>query len=306
MLGLVAAFLYGITSVSITFFNKAVVSVYHFNFSNTLTLGQMICALLFLVVMKQVGIVTYADFQWSTAKQVFSLALAFNGMVISGLAPLYYVNVPMYGALRRITTFIVMIGERIILGRQVAFDEALSIYLMVFGAIIAGAGDISFSMIGYLLIMANCVITALYLILIAKKSKETRLDTFGLMFYNNLLSLPFVVILVLFTEAHDVQSYDKWQDWGFLSCFLLSSVQAFLLNYFIFMCSTINSPLTTSITGQLKNILQTILGLFLFGDVEATPLLVGGLSVSTIASLWYAVIKYRQSAQPKDRKENPV
>jgi len=86
------------------------------------------------------------------------------------------------------------------------------------GAIIAGAGDISFNAMGYILIMANCVITAMYLVLIAKKTEETKLDSFGLMYYNNILSLPIVIVLVFLTEANEVKDYPRLWDWGFLVC----------------------------------------------------------------------------------------
>lgn len=70
-------------------------------------------------------------------------------------------------------------------------------------------------------------------------------------------------------------------------------MQAFLLNYLIFLCSTVNSPLTTSITGQLKNILQTLVGLFLFGDVIPTMAFGVGLGISTVASIFYGHVKAR-------------
>jgi hypothetical protein len=51
--------------------------------------------------------------------------------------------------------------------------------------------------------------------LIAKKSKETGLNTFGLMFYNNLLSVPALVLLVYGTEANVLLAYEHWADPGF-------------------------------------------------------------------------------------------
>jgi len=250
--------------------------------------------LVFLLFMKKVGLIRMADFDWNTAKATAPLAFFFNGMVFTGLMPLLYVNVPMYGALRRVTTFLVIIGERWFLGRVVPTDESASVVFMVFGATIAGLGDLMFHAFGYILVFINCVITALYLVYIAKTAAETKLDSFGLMFYNNLLSIPFVFALVYFVELDDVMTYTQWGDYGFQICFLMSSIQAFLLNYFIFLCSTINSPLTTSITGQLKNIFTTIFGLFMFGGVELSTLLISGLMVSTIASIWYAFIKFQQ------------
>ena len=60
----------GAISISITFFNKAVLSVYKFNFGNTLMLAQMIASLIFMHFMKKHGLIRYKDFDSRVAKQV--------------------------------------------------------------------------------------------------------------------------------------------------------------------------------------------------------------------------------------------
>ncbi len=60
----------GLISTSITFFNKATLSVYDFPYSNTLTLGQMLFATVALYFMKSTNIISYKDFSFSTAKAV--------------------------------------------------------------------------------------------------------------------------------------------------------------------------------------------------------------------------------------------
>ena len=64
----------GAISISITFFNKAVLSVYKFNFGNTLMLAQMIASLIFMHFMKKHGLIRYKDFDSRVAKQVCFLA----------------------------------------------------------------------------------------------------------------------------------------------------------------------------------------------------------------------------------------
>ena len=167
--------------------------------------------------------------------------------------------------------------------------------LMVAGAVVAYIGDMTFSFVGYALTLASAVACAGYLVCIRFTKERTRCGEFEMMFYNNLLSLPCVAVLVLIFEAKNLVHYQFWTDPGFLLCFLMSSVLAFLLNYFIFLCSTVNSPLTTSVTGQVKAILSVIIGLFFFSDVIITPILLLGLAISCIGSVYYAVIKYRQS-----------
>lgn len=90
----------------------------------------------------------------------------------------------------------------------------------------------------------------------------------------------------------------------------MSSVHAFLLNWLIFLCSTINTPLVTSITGQIKNIVTTLLSFVLFGGIAIGWDGILGLLLSTVASLWYAYIKFKQSAskqpQPLLNAASPV
>eukprot|EP01103_Thecamoeba_quadrilineata_P018945 TRINITY_DN7487_c0_g1_i1.p1 TRINITY_DN7487_c0_g1~~TRINITY_DN7487_c0_g1_i1.p1 ORF type:complete len:235 (+),score=13.99 TRINITY_DN7487_c0_g1_i1:298-1002(+) len=224
-------------------------------------------------------------------------------MVLTGLAPLVYVNVPMYGALRRLTTFIVIVSERFLLDKITPSDEVFSVVLMILGATVAGWGDLTFNAFGYSLVLLNCVVTALYLIYINKTSKLVELNTFGSMYYCNLISTPFVFVLVVYFELESVLQYPRLFDFNFLFCFLMSGSHAFLLNYFIFLCTSYNSPLTTSITGQLKNILTTLFGIFLFDDVQFSTLLVFGLLMSTLASVLYAYIKIRQTMGAEAAKQ---
>lgn len=120
----------GVISISITLFNKAVFSWYQFNYSNTLTLAQMVFSILFLLLLRRLGFISFPSFSAETARSVFTLTFLFIGMVGSGLAALMYVNVPMYGALRRATTWLVMLGEQIIL--QKTYPAVSNSYLAQF------------------------------------------------------------------------------------------------------------------------------------------------------------------------------
>ena len=205
----------------------------------------------------------------------------------------------MLSALRRVTTLITMAGESVLLTVRSSFPVQLSVYLMVVGAIIAGAYDFDFSLIGYVLVALNCVFTAAYLLSIAKFGKQG-LNTFGLMYYNNVQSLPLVLILCYLNGDFDVlASYKYRADVGFWVCFLFQSALAFLLNYSIFLCTNINSALATSVTGQIKNIATTAVGYFTFGDVTYNLVNVLGLVVGVVASTWYSWLKYLEAEAGK-------
>jgi solute carrier family 35 protein len=195
-----------------------------------------------------------------------------------------------------------MIQQYFYLGQDVDQGEVLSVMTMIFGAIVAAWGDLTFDLVGYVITLINCFFTAWYLITIATTKKATGLDTFGLMYYNNILSLPVVLCIVYLLEMDQIQNFHGWRDPYFLTCFFMSSVQAILLNYTIFLCSIYNSPLVTSVTGQIKAVIQTVVGLFTFGKVPLTIPLVSGLFIGTAASFWYTYIKYEQQIHQEKLK----
>jgi drug/metabolite transporter (DMT)-like permease len=86
---------------------------------------------------------------------------------------------------------------------------------MILGAFVGGWGDLHADALGYLLTLLNCLVTALYLVYIPKKTRETNLNNWGLMFYNNLLSLPTILLLVAFLEWEKLATFEHWRNPGF-------------------------------------------------------------------------------------------
>eukprot|EP00743_Colponemidia_sp_Colp-15_P006395 GILK01006884.1.p1 GENE.GILK01006884.1~~GILK01006884.1.p1 ORF type:complete len:327 (+),score=37.19 GILK01006884.1:52-1032(+) len=294
--GFFAACLYGFVSISITFFNKGVFSIYHFDFAMLMTLAQMILSIVFLLVMRRLKLVDFPDFQWQTAKSILPLSFCFYAMVTTGLAALKVLNVPMFNALRRITTLITLKLELYMLGRTVSLPVEQSVWLQLAGAVVAAMYDWTFDLWGYILVLINCAVTAGYLVWIAKLGHVSNLNSFGQMFYNNVLALPWVFITAwLNGELAAVSSFPYLWSFKFHVFFIISCSQAFLLNYAIFLCTNVNSALTTSVVGQLKNILTTVVGLFLFGDVVFDTMNLLGLAIGTFASIWYSHIRYQES-----------
>jgi solute carrier family 35 protein len=195
-----------------------------------------------------------------------------------------------------------MIGESYLLGARNTPLVQSTVYLMIFGAMIAGIYDFDYSAIGYFLVAWNCVFTAAYLLYISKLGKSSGLNTFGLMWYNNVQSLPIVIgICWLNGDFAEVASYPFLWDWDFLLCFVFQSALAFLLNYSIFLCTNVNSALATSVTGQIKNIATTAVGYFTFGDVTYNFLNVLGLLIGVVASSWYSLLKFWESEAAKSK-----
>jgi solute carrier family 35 len=78
-----------------------------------------------------------------------------------------------------------------------------SIFLMVFGAVIAAFFDLTFDLIGVMYVLANDVLTSLVGVYMEKKMDAKEFNSWGLMFYNSLFSIPFL-FAYMFVEGKEV------------------------------------------------------------------------------------------------------
>ncbi|CAK0763224.1 hypothetical protein CVIRNUC_003036 [Coccomyxa viridis] len=294
---LTACLSYGTVSVSMTLFNKAVFSIYQFNFPSFVTTLQIIVSIVYMLVLEYFKYLEIESISVKTATLVFPLTMFWWLYVVSGVTALRYLTVPMFSCFRRSTTLLVVLGEWLLLSKKPTPQGFFSILVMVTGAVIAGATDLTFNLPGYIWVAICAVSTAVYLLLIRLLKDKTGLSQSALLFYNNVLALPVMTSFMLTTtdEIRDVAHYPQIHESSFQLFLLLSASQAFLLNLCIFWCTTINSPLATTVTGQMKDILTTGLGMFIFGDVEFEPKNVIGVGIGLTGGIMYAYFSYRDA-----------
>eukprot|EP00729_Bicosta_minor_P012703 gene12703-8258_t len=108
-----------------------------------------------------------------------------------------------------------------------------------------------------------------------KKLDSKELGTFGLMFYNCLYCFPVAAYMV----------------------FSASSLLGFILTLAIFKCTQINSPLTTTVIGCLKNVLISYGGMFIGGDYVFSLVNFLGLNISIVGSLVYSYYAFLAKAK---------
>jgi len=208
----------------------------------------------------------------------------------------------MYGVLKRLATLFVMIGESVFLEKKATFKLQQSIALIVIGAVIAGTGDLSFEISGYVFALLSTLVQAAYLLYVAKTGAEKGMNTFGLLFYNSLLAIPFVLFVLFITsEIDDIRNYEQFWKPDFQICLWTNLLFGMLLNFSMFLCTTVNSALTTTIMGNLKNLLSVFLGLIFLDPPPITVVNIIGLTINAIGGLYYSYIKYAETNELKYR-----
>ncbi|KAJ8758759.1 hypothetical protein K2173_000480 [Erythroxylum novogranatense] len=294
-LSLFAAVSYGIASMAMVFINKAILMQYADSMT-LLTLQQLTTALL-IYFGRRFGCTKARSADMQTAIRLFPVSLFYNANVAFALASLKGVNIPMYIAIKRLTPLAVLIAGSFSGKGKPTMEVTLSVLLTAAGVLIAALGDFTFDLFGYSMAFTSVFFQTMYLVLVEKSGAEDGLSSIEIMYYNSFLSFPFLMFLIVVTgEFPNSLSllFAKSSSLSYLVLLIVSLVMGIVLNFTMFLCTIVNSALTTTIVGVLKGVGSTTLGFILLGGVEVHALNVTGLVVNTAGGVWYSFAKYQQ------------
>ncbi|THG22973.1 hypothetical protein TEA_013555 [Camellia sinensis var. sinensis] len=292
--------------VLLILFNKAALSSYSFPCANVITLFQMICSCAFLYALRRWKLISFSVGEslpladnsptfvpLKTLIRTSPLALTYLLYMLVTMESVRGVNVPMYTTLRRTTVVFTMLVEYVLAGQKYTSSVVGSVALIVIGAFIAGARDLSFDSYGYAVVFMANITTAIYLATIARIGrKSSGLNSFGLMWCNGILCGPFLLFWTFIRgDLEMTLNFPYLFSPGFLAVLLLSCILAFFLNYSIFLNTTLNSALTQTICGNLKDLFTIGLGWMVFGGLPFDFFNVVGQLLGFVGSGLYAYYK---------------
>ncbi|KAK9055108.1 hypothetical protein SSX86_026189 [Deinandra increscens subsp. villosa] len=306
--GVYAAISYMSCAVLLIMFNKAALSSYKFPCANVITLFQMVCSSVLLYALRCREVISFRVnnenpstnnipgifVPLNTLLTTLPLAISYLLYMLVSMESVRGVSVPMYATLRRTTVAFTMIVEYVLVRQKYSSYIIGSVGIIIFGAFVAGARDLSFDSYAYAIVFSANICTAIYLASIARIGKSSGLNSFGLMWCNGLICTP--ILLIWTWVSGDLQvtaNFSHLSSVGFQAVMLLSCVMAFLLNYAVFLNTTLNSALTQTICGNLKDLFTIGLGWIVFGGLPFDLLNVVGQSLGFLGSCIYAFCKIR-------------
>eukprot|EP00727_Mastigamoeba_balamuthi_P005460 m51a1_g1533 putative drug metabolite transporter superfamily (239) ;mRNA; f:523558-524431 len=234
-------------------------------------------------------------------------SLWFSAMVVTGLGALVHVSAPAYLTYCRVfTVLLVLAGEVVYLGRRPAWLLAACVALTSLGALVAGYAELPLHFGGAVMSAGHCLAAAGFLVSIGTAQASSDLSTLDMMFYVCLLSLPVVAGLAV-REAGELAANPKLLGAGSVMSFAASSVNGAALLYLMFLCSTVNTPLTTAVVGQARAVVVTVVGLVVFADVPLKAMLAVGLGLSVFGVAGYCLcarVQERRAAMVSQSNDN--
>eukprot|EP01038_Epipyxis_sp_PR26KG_P017166 gene17166-23649_t len=99
------------------------------------------------------------------------------------------------------------------------------------------------------------------------------------------------------STLYSIYQFQKWNNSQFVFMFILAACMGSILNYSIFLCTTLNSALTTAVVGALKNVAIAYIGMIAFADYSFTWVNFIGINISILGSLYYTYITIFKGVQ---------
>lgn len=304
-----SALFYASASTAVILINKTVLSSYHFPAFFFLALCQFVSTSLVLLFLAAFNKVDLPRLDPTLFRAIAPISVFYFGNVLAGLGGTASLNLPMFTVLRRFSIAMTMLGEYYVLHKQPSREVMMSVSAMVLGAVVASVSDLSFDLVGYIMVLTNDVFTALSGVYMKKATNSLSAATsnkIGVLFYNSVfsaLALCCYLGVLSLQQVHsgqrtviqEIMDFDGWSQPDFVLCFVSAALMGSVLNYSIVLCTAHNSALTTAVIGCLKNVLVTYYGIIFMAGYIFNLFNFIGLNISIVGSLYYTyVIMFRK------------
>lgn len=258
-----AALFYGVVSGSMSFLNKIVLTSYRFNFPDVVMFAQVTLTSIFVEIARLLGLCDIPRWSLQRGTEFAIPSLCFAAHTILALSALSELSIPIYNVLRRMLPLASLMMAIFILKKPQSRRISCAIGSIVIGTFLAGAGDLSFHLYGYLDALASVFAQSIYLTYVQKTGVEKHVSALSVLHLNSInCILPLLVYTIWNKNLIKAIHYDGLMATSFIITFLLNVSIGCILNYSLFLCTTMNSALTTSVVGVAKGVITTIIGFF--------------------------------------------
>ena len=235
-----------------------------------LMLMQNLVATVTVAASKALGFVSYPDFDPQVAMKWLPVDICFVLMLSTSFVAMRFLSVPMITVFKQLANLLTVAGEFYFFQKSVTAGVLLAFAVMILGAVLAALNDLDFSFAGYVWQAANCVATSTYVLYLKHATQTIDVSKFGLVFYNNLLSLP-LLLAIAFAHGEFGVLVDA-RDRGAinLNFFLVNAFAGTLgmfLNVASVWCVSATSATTYAVVGALNKVPSTFLGWLLFQTI---------------------------------------
>lgn len=297
---------YCASSILMTVTNKFVVNIEDFNMNFVMLFVQSFVCTLALVILKALGYAKFRPLNRTDAKNWLPISVLLVVMIYTSSKALQFLAVPIYTIFKNLTIILIAYGEVIFFGGSVTSMELSSFLLMVLSSVVATLGDkqdLSAKAptdadsplfgVGYLWMFANCISSALFVLIMRKRIKLTNFKDFDTMFYNNILAMPILLVSSFTLEDWSSQNLATNLSKDSLTAMIISGLASVGISYCSGWCVRVTSSTTYSMVGALNKLPIALSGLIFF-EAPSNFLSILSIFIGFLSGIVYAVAKQKK------------
>jgi GDP-mannose transporter len=296
--------LYSLSSAALTLLNKKV--LVHYDFRAVHALLTFHCGLA-VVLVKACGAAGWAEVEplsWELVRLWVPVNLIFVAMLATNFYALQLVGVGMVSVLKNMSNLFIIAGDYALFGRTYSWQLWACLLLMMGSVVAGGATDAHFTWRGYGWQMANNAFTAGYALYLSRVTERVSgathdhrpLNQLSMVYYNNLLSMPLTLGLVLVTgELRGFWGQGALYEPSFQALALLGGLFGFAISLSSIWFVSLTTATFYSLVGSFNKVLVAAAGIWWFNEQSGLRNL-ASIAAGLLAGTMLPLIKMRSTS----------
>lgn len=282
-----------------TLYNKFIFE-HIFPSSNCLLLVQNISAVVVLLILRKFRLVD-VTLRLDRADIICGACYALN--VMTGLWSLVFVNIAMFGCLKRCTVVASWVIELLFARTNTTMAAVAPIVVMTVGTIVASYNDLMFHAFGYALAAVSCVAQGSAFEL-GRRVAQRKQGVAQVLYANSVVAVVMQIVMIYASNEAQYLAPSRLNG-SILFHFALNSISCLAMNYSIFLNCLVNSPLAHAVTGNIKAAFTTLFGVMIF---EAPLTIFGwaGVIGNFYGAGWFSYLKHKAGSSSSRHHDDPA
>ena len=292
-----AVLLYMSVSTVMVLANKTMTYSYGFTATNVLLLAQMLVTLLALTLLRSLGTLSLEPITAENVRLVWPVTVFYVLNAGVSLLALRFLSLTAYSAIKRLTPLFILPLDWAVRRERLPASQAMSCAAIVGGTLLMAGFDGRSPLLGYVLGVASCACQAAYMVFVKRRGSATvrAMSSASILRLHSGIAIPLLLPVVLLSgEWMLAMRFPRWREPMFLAAITLWPLCGCLLNYALFLCTNVTSPMTASLAGHIKGAFLSVAGFFAFEGAPWSLPFLAGLGLNVGGSAVYVWQKYER------------
>ncbi|CAO3647510.1 unnamed protein product [Cunninghamella blakesleeana] len=293
--------LYFFFNLTLTLYNKIILSMFEFPYPWALTAVHTFCGAIGSFIFWKVDLFTPSQLgdKENIVMLLFSFLYTIN-IAISNVS-LNLVSVPFHQVVRAMTPVFTIMLSVMFLSKSYSTLTYISLFPVVAGVAFATFGDYNYTAIGFFLTVLGTVLAAIKTVVTNRvqvgKLKLHPLDL--LLRMSPLACIQTLLYSYATGEMELVQEFISTKaSWSFMFVLLINGILAFFLNVVSFTANKKTSALTMTVAGNVKQVLSIVLAVIIF-KYPLTWMNSIGILLTLAGGAWYTKVEMNEKNRSK-------